>query len=88
VATISEGIKLRAAIVVRGVLRYRNQNGTNFILVKMTSTPRIKPREKIRTANFGAGGRSSAGHATSDGMTLHTYRSVVKVILLALSLAE
>jgi hypothetical protein len=32
-----------------------------------------KPREKIRTANFGAGGRSSAGHATSDGMTLHTY---------------
>jgi hypothetical protein len=24
VATISEGIKLRAAIVVRGVLRYRN----------------------------------------------------------------
>jgi hypothetical protein len=73
VATISEGIKLRAAIVVRGVLRYRNQDGTNFILVKMTSTPRIKPREKIRTANFGAGGRSSAGHATSDGMTLHTY---------------
>jgi len=38
-----------------------------------------KPREKIKIANFGAGGKSSAGHASSDGMTLHTNKVYKKL---------
>ncbi len=38
-----------------------------------------KPREKIRIANFGAGGRSNACHATSDGMTLYTNKMYKKL---------
>jgi hypothetical protein len=38
-----------------------------------------KPRENIRITNFGAGGRSSAGHATSDGITLHTNKVYKKL---------
>jgi hypothetical protein len=38
-----------------------------------------KPREKIRITNFGARGRSSAGHATNDGMTLHTNKVYKKL---------
>jgi hypothetical protein len=38
-----------------------------------------KPREKIKTANFGAGGKSNIGHATSHGMTLHTNKVYKKL---------
>jgi len=38
-----------------------------------------KPREKIKIANFGAGGKSSAGHASNDGMTLHTNKVYKKL---------